>query len=146
MVTFYSIRDLWFLKSLLDRGEQPTILQLLQSTRVFRATEPCDKFFALIALSSNISTNFIDYDKPLAEVQIQIARSSMREKASWGPRLLSYVDRGHHVHDLPSWVPDWTCGGPIQTSLAGSFYDLNSIQNSVQTWVVNSNNVSPLAT
>jgi hypothetical protein len=144
MVTSYSVGGLWSLKSLFDCSEPPTILQLLQSTRMFKATEPRDKVFSLVALASNVGIEFIDYDKPLATVQKEVAEISMQIKESCGPRLLSYVDRKHHADDLPSWVPDWTCGGPMQTALAGSFYDLRSFRNAEKTGFVTTNNVSPL--
>jgi hypothetical protein len=69
------VGDLWFLKSLFDCNEPPTILQLLQNTRMFRATELCDKIFALVALSSNVGTKFIDYDKPIPTVQNEALKS-----------------------------------------------------------------------
>jgi len=35
---------------------------------------------------------------------------------------------------LPSWVPDWTSGGPEQTGLSGSFYEAKSRFSPEQYW------------
>ena len=49
------------MKTKLARCDQLTILALLWQTRMFQATSPRDKFFALAGLSSNFPSNLIDY-------------------------------------------------------------------------------------
>jgi hypothetical protein len=72
-VTGFSLLVLLSLKSRIDAGDRPTILDLLMDTRMFKATQPCDKIFALVGLASDISPNFINYKKSPADVQVEFA-------------------------------------------------------------------------
>ncbi|RYP42459.1 hypothetical protein DL767_000147 [Monosporascus sp. MG133] len=130
-----SMRELWYLKSSITMGEPFTILRLLNKTRMFNATQALDKIFALVALSSNVSTDIIDYGKSISEIQTQIAILSMEDRDSWGTDVLSHVDREHHAVDLPSWVPDWTNGGPRHNSLSFGLYPFGTTA-SLQEWKV----------
>jgi hypothetical protein len=141
LVISYSVQHLWILKVLIDSGETPKICQLLMSTRAFKATNPLDKIYALIGLCSDVSPTFIDYNKHIDEVQIDIAKLCMRNLESWGPMIFSYVDQEHHSDSLPSWVPDWT-SGPQMLPLAGSYYDYRTPPAPPPGWHMRSNNVS----
>jgi hypothetical protein len=134
----FSLLTLWSLKSRIDAGDPPTILDLLMETRMFKATQPRDKIFALVGLASDISPNFIDYEKSPADVQIEFAKMCMHMQQSWGPMLFSFVDWKHHSDELPSWVPDWTSGGPIQGPFAATFYHGRPIPNPLENWRVTS--------
>lgn len=101
-VTGFSLVALWSLKSRIDAGDLPTILDLLIDTRIFKATQPCDKIFALVGLASDISPNFINYKKSLADVQIELAKMCMYTQQSWGPMLFSFADWKHCSDGLPS--------------------------------------------
>ena len=138
----FSVRDLWALKYMIDTGVALKICQLLMNSRVFKATEPRDRIYALIGLCSDVSNTFIDYDKHIEDVQIEIAKICMLNLESWGSMIFSYVDREHHSDHLPSWVPDWTSGGPIQCPLAGSYYAYRVGTAPVPNWELLSNNVS----
>jgi hypothetical protein len=117
-LSVYSIKSLWHLRSTVSSGRPPTIIQLLSETKMFQATLPHDKIFALVGLASDLDPDFldkfIDYDKPLVDIQIELAKVCMENRLSWGPTLFSYVDAQHQSNELPSWVPDWTRGGPAQ--------------------------------
>jgi hypothetical protein len=138
-----SVRALWDSKATIDIGVKPKIYQLLMSTRAFKATEPLDKIYALISLCSDVSTSFIDYDKRLDEVQIDIAKRCMMSLESWGSMVFSYVCREHHCDSLPSWVPDWT-SAPTMVPLAGGYYDYRSQPAPSPGWHVRPNNVSTI--
>lgn len=143
-LSVYSIKSLWHLRSMMSSGQPPTIIQLLNETKMFRATLPQDKIFALAGLASDLDPDFldkfIDYDKPLVEIQIGLAKFCMENRLSWGPTLFSYVDAQHQSSELPSWVPDWTRGGPAQRSLSDSFCH-QSAGRQIK-WQLGSNNVS----
>jgi hypothetical protein len=141
MATYYSLRELYFLSAMIRHGQPPSILQLLVSTRMFKATDPRDKIFALVGLASDVDSNFIDYNLSVADVQIRLAKRCMRNPECPGTMLLSYVDQGHHSHELPSWVPDWTSGGPVQTGLSCSFYKAKDRFSPAQCWNTTTNNV-----
>jgi len=114
------------------------------NTRTFKATQPCDKIFALIGLALDINIKFIDYEKSFADVQIELAEICMGKQQSWDPMLFSFVDETHHSDKLPSWVPDWTSGGPLQSPFAATFYDGQPIPNLQQNWRITLNAVSVL--
>ncbi|KAF1999212.1 HET-domain-containing protein [Amniculicola lignicola CBS 123094] len=134
------VRELWYLKSLLDTGKHLTILQLLVKTRAFKATQAHDKIFALVGLSSNVSTDIIDYKESIAKIQTMIAIISMRNRESWGANLLCYVDSGRHADNIPSWVPDWTGGGPVPKALCEGFQNDGLTQSLSKNWRVSPTN------
>jgi hypothetical protein len=140
--TGLSLLPLWILKSRIDAGDPPTILDLLMYTRMFKATQPHDKIFALVGLASDISTNFIDYKKSPSDVQIELAKMCMHKKQSWGPMLFSYVGFKHLSNGLPSWVPDWTSSSPMQLPFAATFYQGRPVPNLLENWHVTSETVS----
>ena len=74
MVVNYSLRDLWGLSVLIDNGRPSSILQLLVSTRAFKATDSRDKIFALIGLASDLDSEFIDYHLSITDIHIRLAK------------------------------------------------------------------------
>jgi hypothetical protein len=112
----FSLLALWFLKSRIDANDPPTIMDLLMHTRMFKATQPCDKIFALVSLASDISLNFINYKKSPADVQIELARMCMRTQQS-GDQCHSPLWIGNTI--LTSYLPGfqtgkrWSNAGPL---------------------------------
>jgi hypothetical protein len=139
----FSVRHLSAVKALIDIGEKPKMCPLLMATRAFKATDPRDRIYALIGLCSDVSTSFIDYDKHIDEVQIDIAKRCMMNLESWGPMVFSWVDQENHCDNLPSWVPDWI-NGPTMLPLAGSYYDYRSHPAPIPGWHMLPNNVSTI--
>lgn len=98
------------------RGEV-SLLPLLWSTRTYEATDPRDKIFALIGLTNDLRTDFIDYEKKPCDILFELARCIMRndltQSLCGGPIcLLSFVEPRPQSSYLPSWIPDWTVGDP----------------------------------
>lgn len=143
-LSVYSVKSLWRIRSIMSSGQRPSIIQLLSETKMFQATIPHDKIFALVGLASDLDPDFldkfIDYDKPLVDIQIELAKVCMEHQLSWGPALFSYVDAQCQSNELPSWVPDWTRGGPTQRSLCDGFCHQNTGRQIK--WQLDSNNVS----
>ncbi len=137
----FSAKNLWFIKSMLDRGEPLNILRLLYHTRMFKVSVDNDRFFALVGLSSNLASNFIDYNKDSNEIQIQLAKICLVDPYSWGPTLLSWVDSTHHSDQLPSWVPDWI-EGPLSVPLASFYCPVKPGPDLDPSWRFSSNDVS----
>lgn len=137
-----SLHHLWALKNMVDDNIDLKICQLLITSRVFKATEPRDRFFALVGFCSDVDNIFIDYNKSIEDIQLEIAKCCMLNPNSWGCMTFSYVDRKHHSQHLPSWVPDWTSGGPIHAPLAGSYYAYRVGNTPVPNWEFLPNNVS----
>ncbi len=136
----YSARDLWFVNSMLDCGEGLNIFELLCHTKIFKASEDRDKIFALVGLASNLDSTFIDYNKDLSDILIQIAKICLFDEESWGASLLSCVDSTRHPDNLPSWVIDCT-NGPLQVLLASGFCPVRSVQRLGANWRCSSGKV-----
>ncbi|KAI1277316.1 heterokaryon incompatibility protein-domain-containing protein [Xylaria sp. FL0933] len=96
------------------------ILDLLQRTRWLKASDPRDKVFGLLGISSGIDVEdqrfAIDYSQDCCSVYTRFAREIIRATRSYD--ILSYIDHGligesehigrpHSIPQLPSWVPDW---------------------------------------
>ncbi|KAF2399295.1 HET-domain-containing protein [Trichodelitschia bisporula] len=126
-----SVSSLWFLRGIKLLVDKPSLLELLNHTRLFNATEPRDKIFALVNLAGDINPSFVEgyinYDKPLADVQIDLAKYIIRHALSSSTLWLSYVDSAHHSEDLPSWVPDWTSDFRYTNSLGCTYYLFDEI-------------------
>ncbi|KAI3542625.1 hypothetical protein CSPX01_06830 [Colletotrichum filicis] len=100
-------------------GRSAHIIDMLVRARQLEASDPRDKIFALLGISTNVDLDnrlmAVDYSKSQAEVQTNLARYIMEEHKSLD--ILSYVDhsitglsslrRVVQADALPSWVPDW---------------------------------------
>jgi hypothetical protein len=124
----FPVRDLWLISVNKARqaqdgsrgGSGMSMAFLLNATRQFKAKIPVDKIFALAGLSSDISEGIIDYTKTVAEVQIEVALTSIERPNTWGARLFSEVNASGHSIEIPSWVPDWV-GAPIENSSLSAY-------------------------
>jgi hypothetical protein len=138
----YTPRSLWYTKMEIDRNLPRYIVNLLERTKAFKATDPRDKIFALVSLSTDLGTGFIDYNKSLADVQIEIAKIGMQGHIYEGAMLLSFVDMDHHSSDLPSWTPDWVSAGNVRAALASALYANHGHPLWMQEWKFTPDNVS----
>ncbi|OHE97089.1 hypothetical protein CORC01_07530 [Colletotrichum orchidophilum] len=100
-------------------GRSAHIIDMLVRARQLEASDPRDKIFALLGISTSVDADnklvAVDYDKPNAKVQADLARYMMEENMSFD--MLSYVNHSVNVYSslkgcdeagtLPSWVPDW---------------------------------------
>lgn len=91
-------------------GEGMTLAELLVWTSAHKATDPRDKIFALIGLTTSVSSDFIDYNHDIRQVLIDTCRLFFTQNsAGMEPVLgvLSFVNHAYRSIDLPSWVPEW---------------------------------------
>lgn len=142
IASVYTPRSLWFMKLELDRDLPRYIINLLAKTKTFKATDPRDKIFALVSLSTDLDTDFIDYNKSAADIQIEIAKFGMEGHTYQGAMLFSFVDMGHHSQDLPSWTPDWVSGENTHAALASALYVNHRHPLWKQQWDFTPDNVS----
>lgn len=87
-----------------------TLGEWLCWTSGHKATDPRDRIFALIGLTTDTPTTFIDYRKDLRQVLIDVGVWLMtRGSRGFGSPLNvpSFVNHGHRSFELPSWVPEW---------------------------------------
>lgn len=102
---------LWGFKLFKDKGQSGILWNLLV-TRCFDSTDPRDKIFALVGLSSDIGEDFVDYSKSYEEKVQELSRMSLdgRIENINGSTLdvWSCLTR-YQGEDLssPSWVVDW---------------------------------------
>lgn len=131
-------------RTLLSLGEYENrrLWKLLWSTRTFDATDPRDKVFALVALTDDISNDFIDYGRSLRQILIDIAIFALTRRSVRLPRvqdLLSYAEARTQPSDLPSWVPDWQYHGHETYPL--SSISLHIVDHGSQSFFVDSTEV-----
>jgi len=85
----------------------PPLLDLLLSHKSKKSTDPRDKVYALVGISSSRNSfGPIDYSSPVCEVFCHTARHII----STHKRLDIICVKQHNLdqYGLPSWVPDWT--------------------------------------
>ncbi|KAL2043493.1 hypothetical protein N7G274_003800 [Stereocaulon virgatum] len=105
------------LASTFSASRDVKLLNLLWLTRNFKATDPRDGLFALVALTEDVKSTIIDYKRSLRDVLIQLAilvlTSGLTKLINTKPLcLLSYVEAATRRPDLPSWVPEWKSRDP----------------------------------
>jgi len=111
-----------YLKQLFQTGAFPQLrtdlLELAELFRSYCATDPRDKIYGILGLSSALETDRLssqidaDYDLDSNELFLRIAR--LVTSGPDGLRLLRNVDNSsEQSSNLPSWVPDWST--PLKT-------------------------------
>jgi len=91
----------------------PDVHALLSAFRLKRASDPRDKIYALVGLSSarNDSRFVVNYSASVRQVDTNVARYilvSSKKLDIICPMVPG--PPGSNEFDLPSWVPDWTTG------------------------------------
>jgi hypothetical protein len=83
------------------------LLGQLSVTHMLQATDPRDKLFALLGISTDAQELKIraDYSKSLRDVCIQLSTALL---ARDGLSSLSVVNLPWYISPTPSWVPDWS--------------------------------------
>jgi hypothetical protein len=79
---------------------------MMISTRSLQTSDPRDKIFTLVGIASDVSCDFVDYRKSLAEVNTEIIKQGLEdtEIKALSLHLLSYVRNDGSPGMLPSWV------------------------------------------
>jgi hypothetical protein len=96
--------------------ERLTLSDLLHQARITEASDPRDKVYAFIGVSTSLRLIFYDdptvdltpdYQKSVSEVYTNTARFALQ--ATGNLEILSYVQDRSIIEtpDLPSWVPDY---------------------------------------
>ena len=81
------------------------LIPLLRMTQLFGASDPGDKIFALVNLTNNINSDFINYSLDVCQALINTARAVFYHGTS---DTLSLAQCRDETYNVPSWVPDWT--------------------------------------
>ncbi|KAI0552388.1 heterokaryon incompatibility protein-domain-containing protein [Xylaria curta] len=83
----------------------------------YEATDPRDRVFALLGLSSDGSLLDIscDYDRPCRAIYTEVAEKILTQSNSLD--ILYAISGPKNVMYLPSWVPDWTVSNPASFGL-----------------------------
>jgi hypothetical protein len=90
-----------------SRKSHPPLFELLVSHKSKKSTDPKDKVYALVGISSSRDTfGDIDYSQSMRQVFSHTARHII----STSKTLEVICVKQHNLDqfDLPSWVPDWT--------------------------------------
>lgn len=98
----------------INSGNQSTLQSWIISTDDFHATDPRDKIYALLSLSPPAQTTNIvpDYSASVADVYAAVtARCIIRYQDL---TMLHFdADNKSDVHQLPSWVRDYSSSAPL---------------------------------
>ena len=109
------------LRTLASYNSLPTLEFCLIATCAFKATDPRDKIFAVLGMASDAADPEFDPDYDVRStpesVFTAVARHMItRNRGSIGILHAAVIGFPRKIHDLPSWVPDWTS---VQRSLLG---------------------------
>lgn len=95
-------RTLWF-------GRRTRLTDLLEQFRFWKATDPRDKVYALIGLSTSAGRDFpIDYTKSVTRVYMDLVIHLISLDKNLD--ILSHSSVSRTLDDLPLWAPDWSSG------------------------------------
>lgn len=110
-----------------------SILKLLENFRYVQASDPRDKYFSLLGISTDGDLDKFepDYKASFEDITKRFCialfdRFSARKQAML---LLYAAGLDSHSKDLPSWMPDWTVDKPNglhQSSERGTEFDASS--------------------
>jgi hypothetical protein len=88
--------------------EGSSLFWLLQSTRAQECSDPRDKIFALLGMTSPLLEPLIDYTASKSELYISVMTLFLQYKIFSSFLLVESPHRPITSEALPSWVPDWT--------------------------------------
>ena len=100
------------------RDSRVMLMENLMYSRWFQATDPRDKIYAVLGLSTKVDIT-PDYTKNVQEVFRDTANLILFQERALSPNfnhrksiqimgILAEVERADRQYGLPSWVPDWT--------------------------------------
>lgn len=107
------LNGLYFMSS--HMREETTLVKTLARYRLFEATDPRDKIYALLGISSDVTSQAtassksglqirVDYFSTPTEVYKILAATVLESQGPYFLNLVFDVDRDS---SLPTWVPDW---------------------------------------
>jgi hypothetical protein len=100
-------RSLQILRHHAPDAEEPSLFDLLLSHKSKMASEPKDKVFALVGISSSKeSFGPIDYTMSVRQVYTHTAKHIIQTSGRLD--VICAKQQNFNHHDLPTWVPDWT--------------------------------------
>lgn len=103
------------LRQLIAMGTPPNLAWLLGSTTLFDVSDPRDKVFSLVNVSSDAGDPMLkpDYSLSTEEVYTKTTIALLKKDPSH-LRLLTQAGIGVHreITSMPSWVPDWSIRVP----------------------------------
>jgi hypothetical protein len=88
-------------------ADAPPLLELLLSHKSKKSTDPKDKVYALVGISSTRQTfGPIDYSRSMREIYTHTARHIIHTSQKLD--VICVRQHNENQFDLPSWAPDWT--------------------------------------
>jgi hypothetical protein len=90
--------------------QRPALVELLQKTRAYQSTLPADKFFGLLNIVSDATSNRVrvDYDCDPSKLYVNFAIQQLQSHNSLDLLYDCWASREASPLQLPSWVPNWT--------------------------------------
>jgi hypothetical protein len=113
-------------RHLIQQGQYPKLWEAVQATHLFKATDPRDKIYAFCNIATyptNANLN-PDYTLSVEDVYTRFTKHYLRTQfQSVIVAARNYQPRG--LHDLPSWVPDFTSNDNYQLLALSGCLNLN---------------------
>ena len=110
-----------------EKGEVEKLAALLSGSRAAAATDPRDKVFGIIGLSTDVEPELLpDYNLEVYEVFVRTARALVRRGDGFNILIEAAINSRVEDLRLPSWVPDWSHGAEVEDLLPGSAEHYNA--------------------
>ena len=112
------LRYMLAIKQIFEARNRVELMENLMYSRWFQATDPRDKIYAVLGLSTKVDIT-VDYTKEVQDVFRDTANLILFHQRALSPDfnrwksiqimgILAEVERTERKYALPSWVPDWT--------------------------------------
>ena len=90
------------------RDEEPSFAHILHKTRVAASSDPRDKVFGILGLSTFSDPETVpDYRLSVQEVYCRTARALIKRGDGLKVLFTAAINARQGMEGLPSWVPDW---------------------------------------
>ena len=148
-VSFISVTYLLYLQELYHTRKDLRLLEIFLWTRSFNFTDPRDRVYGLIGLTSDVQQDFNDYNISFRQVLLNLASIMLTDKTlllrDTMVRLSSTIDvlcfagPRDDPSDLPSWIPNWQLYAHDYAALSPLIH--NKADQSKEHLIVNSDEV-----
>ncbi|KAN0114550.1 Heterokaryon incompatibility protein (HET) domain containing protein [Hyaloscypha variabilis] len=100
-----------------EEANRMSLLELLEETRDFKSTLPCDKIYGILNLTKDSDSVDVDYTTDSSATFQTLAQTQLLKGESINILYHCITPSTPSTLSLPSWVPDWTTRGHVEPFL-----------------------------